>query len=249
MARALHHHPGARRLAARGESVQTTQIYLHADMRLKEQALAHAALSEGPLLRQLTREAREPTKGGSDTECQGTCGESGPERSPLLRADGIAEHRDAEGGLVEVLELADDRNPDGGADPLQRRVTTRLGDASVEDVLEVRDLRPPGDSSLLRLLQEVEDVVAHLLAEVARVLEVGLEVTLDGLRRPPRLRTVEGVELVEDLVPRRLRRVPGGAEVPDPLREALRAPLRLDDPGLQRLGFAFQLVGSGALAR
>ena len=28
------------------ESVETTYIYLHADMRLKEQALAHAALSE-----------------------------------------------------------------------------------------------------------------------------------------------------------------------------------------------------------
>ena len=30
------------------ESVETTHIYLHADMRLKEQALAHAALSEQP---------------------------------------------------------------------------------------------------------------------------------------------------------------------------------------------------------
>ncbi len=30
------------------ESVETTQIYLHADMRLKEQALAHATLSEQP---------------------------------------------------------------------------------------------------------------------------------------------------------------------------------------------------------
>jgi len=30
------------------ESVETTQAYLHADMRLKEQALAHAALPEGP---------------------------------------------------------------------------------------------------------------------------------------------------------------------------------------------------------